>query len=150
MEEDIKILEEIKEGTLKASECSLTSISESNHWKREAQAIENIIKRYKELEQENEKLEEKRLWQNKERRRLEGIICDLQDELSLYKKDLGEFYKSSEEQLKNSVPKSKIEEKIKDLESKKDIKDNTTYTFKEVEEVIIQVLQELLEWEENK
>ena len=51
------------------------------------------------------------------------------------------------EQLKNSVPKSKIEEKIKDLESKKDIKDNTTYTFKEVEEVIIQVLQELLESE---
>ncbi len=52
MEEDIKILENLKISTLKAGECSLASSSEKEKWTREAQAIENLLARNKELKEE--------------------------------------------------------------------------------------------------
>lgn len=55
MEEDIEILEKLKEESLSAAECSLSSYSERKEWKREAQAIENLIKGYKEKDEKLKK-----------------------------------------------------------------------------------------------
>lgn len=49
IDEDIKIVEGIKENCIGASRCSLASGSESNKWEREAKAIENILLELKEL-----------------------------------------------------------------------------------------------------
>lgn len=56
MDKDIEILEKLKEESLRAAECSLSSYSEGKEWKREAQAIENLIKGYKEKDTEINKL----------------------------------------------------------------------------------------------
>ena len=45
---------------------------------------------------------------------------------------------------RNIISKDKIRDKIEHCESIKDVVDNGTYTFKEVEETIISVLKELL------
>ena len=50
MEEDIKILETLKESYIKASECGLGYPSDNREDKRIAQAIENMLNRNKELE----------------------------------------------------------------------------------------------------
>lgn len=50
MEEDIKILEKIREESINAAANACTGAM-SNIWRREAQAIENLLKRYKELEE---------------------------------------------------------------------------------------------------
>lgn len=50
MEEDIKIAGNIKKECYEASECALAGGNEAKKWKREAQAIENILK---ELEKKN-------------------------------------------------------------------------------------------------
>lgn len=43
IEEDIEMIKEIEQDAIRASECSLASSSESKKWRREAQAIENIL-----------------------------------------------------------------------------------------------------------
>lgn len=122
MKKDIEILERIIN---RCRECKFAACETCEIVWNEVKALENLIKRYKELEENKEKLKE--------------------DNEAMFREQA-----YLEEKIRNSILKSKIEEKIKDLESKKDIKDNTTYTFKELEEVVIQVLQELLESEENK
>ena len=57
MEEDIKILEELKRDILKACECSLASSSDKKQWTKEAQAIQNLINKYKGLEVNNKEQE---------------------------------------------------------------------------------------------
>ena len=130
MEEDIKILENLKEDTLKACKCSLASSSEKEEWKKEVQAIENLINRVKELEEENTiyALEGKNI-------KLEHHIKD------------------------NYIPKSKIREKIEEHKKVKEalgIEYKTTKYEDEgkrirnfymivSEDLIVQALQELLE-----
>lgn len=55
MEEDIKILKKIREESINAAANACTGAM-SNIWRKEAQAIENLLKRYKELEEENKRL----------------------------------------------------------------------------------------------
>jgi len=117
MEKDIKILEYL-----------------INRWKynkagleRETQAIENIIKRYKELEQEN---------RYKIIGRIDAIrIEDLEDILSPY-----------------YIPKSKIKEKIKELDKiekqeLKGLKGQDRYFIKQIYMYKRNTLQELLDCE---
>lgn len=52
-DDDIKILENLIKHTLEACKCSLDSSSEIESLEKEAQAIENLINRNKELEEEN-------------------------------------------------------------------------------------------------
>ena len=111
MEEDIKILEEIKEGVLKASECSLTSVSESNHWKREAQAIENIIKRYKELDEyykEQNEVNAKFIPKSKIEKRLKTTENVYHREFDKYIVDLGEGHKVFNASLLSKKEKEKV------------------------------------------
>lgn len=52
LDEDIKICEEIKEMTLKACECGLSSGSEKCKWRKEAEAIEHLIEAYRKVKEE--------------------------------------------------------------------------------------------------
>ena len=56
MEEDIEILENLKMDTLEACKCSLSGSSDIEVWKKEAQAISNLITRVKELEESEQYL----------------------------------------------------------------------------------------------
>lgn len=62
IEEDIEILENLKEKTEEAYNCSLASGNERKDWQREVQAIENILADRERLIKENEKLIYARKW----------------------------------------------------------------------------------------
>lgn len=124
MEEDIMILE---------SECyyleELGYLRENNHFIRFNQALGNLIKRYKELEEE---LKREKIW----RIRLEKENEDTCNEVNngYIRKEL-------------VIPKSQIKEKIEELKEEK----HCFYSDYAIEERNnkIQVLQELLEKEDE-
>lgn len=113
MEEDIKILENLLEEGFEAM-CYL-----------EAQAIEHLIKAYKELEEKNRKLKEHCKEQIKDKQELTTALLD-------------------------SIPVSLVEEKIKELKEEGNYKtlenpDGRVHFQAEPCDYKIQVLQELLE-----
>lgn len=89
MEEDIKILKELIEIGLE----DFTDITITN---RQAQAIQNLIARYKELEEKNKTLETL----------LQGNLY----QMYLYYKELAGRYQA------NSISKDKVQEKIEELQ----------------------------------
>lgn len=119
MEEDIKILERLVEerelvGIYKTDEIVL-------------QAIEYLIKAYKELEEENKTLNERNQYLVKYRAKLEK-----------------ELYESNE----NYIPVSLVEEKIEEYQNNMKLYENETHNiFNEnnIRQEVITVLQELLE-----
>lgn len=66
-------------------------------------------------------------------------IIVLENKVERFNKELDLDYVDN-----NFISKDKIRDKIKHCENIKDVVDNGTYTFKEVEETIISVLKELL------
>lgn len=116
MEEDIKILETLKESYIKASECGLGYPSDNREDKRTAQAIENMLNRNKELEEKWDKDTHK-----------------LQNALDLANAD----------KINNYIPVSLVEETIEELNRKIKYEDNEKviiYLHKQRK-----ILQELLE-----
>lgn len=127
MEEDIKILEEL-------IEIGLEDFTDITITDRQAQAIENLIARYKELEEEKELHNDMRqLFENS----MLGYINGYEDgrngttglaykvgkqfadytltlRLNQYKED----YIKARNLLEDSIPKSKVQEKIEDLEKR--------------------------------
>lgn len=119
MEEDIKILEELKNVTV-------TFITD-----KERQAIENLIKGYRELEEERN-----------------GIYADYQD-LGKEKWKADEAIIFLTERLENSISKSKIKEKIEKIiksnPKQSEDWDGTDYEVTPEESFAIEILEELME-----
>ena len=121
MEEDIKILEEFIEAIKFVEERTLYELEAKERCKKRYKAIENLLTRYKQLEEENKKWEE---W-------AENAECDMSV---------------------NYIRKSKIKEKIEELEHEKFKRTQLgVFLLKNYENqkllAKIQVLQELLEEE---
>jgi len=79
MEEDIKILENLERDIFKACECSLTSSSDKKQWIKEAQAIRNLINKYKEQEKHIEALNSvviEHIEKNKEQQKIIELMAD--------------------------------------------------------------------------
>lgn len=118
-EENIKILEEMVEKS--------RDLREEDFYKligiKQIQAIATFIKVYKEIEEENETLNERNQYLVKYRAKLEK-----------------ELYESNE----NYIPISLVEEKIEELKEKGE-SDLRTYGFAIETHLAKQVLQELLE-----
>ena len=115
MKEDIEILE---------SECyyleELGYLRENNHFIRFNQALENLIKGYRELEEQNE---------------------DLKNDL--HHDGLAHKYLTLKA---TAIPKSKIKEKIEELEKQyKQMEQTSDFIIADIIQPKIQVLQELIE-----
>lgn len=123
MEEDIKILE---------SECyyleELGYLRENNHFIRFNQALGNLLKGYRELKKEYERVRTGRNWLSE---RISAQIATPE----LLDKILEEDY----------IPKSKIKEKIKELYEDKDSKYYDMFLEQRDIEKTISVLKELME-----
>lgn len=92
------------------------------------QALENLIKGYRELEEKN------KYWND----RIEYAKKDTKG-LKMY--EMGMAWEDMKEDLEKSIPKSKVKEKIEELESYKGLVMFKKYNY----EVIINHLQELME-----
>ena len=140
MEEDIKILEE---------EChyleELGYLRENNHFIRFNQAIENLIKGYRE-------------YKNFYHRRLKEWRTRFENQEKHFLNELDEYDEEREnlkKQLENSIPKSKIKEMIEELEKENEetytkflASDRANANLSTKGKMIqgaIQVLQELME-----
>lgn len=137
----------------KQQKAELESVKEIYYTQKE---MEDVMIRYRKLVEENDKLKDKLKYKNEDRERLEKEICNLQDQISFYKKEVWNDYILLEERTKNYIPKSKIKEKIEARESSiADIKDNfvinegMTIEIKRLE-TEIDVLQGLLKEEYEK
>ena len=115
------------------------------------QAIENLLKErqadkdriniLRDRVQENERtLKDLTNTFAKEKQKYENDIDILMNRIDEYKINTVWKYTVKEDY----IPKSLVKEKIKEYKSKQDIKDNTVYTFKEVVQTWIELLQELL------
>lgn len=143
MEEDIKILKRMLEIE---KECLHYEVS-----KNEIKAIENILNRLEQLEKENKELDEKCEYQAKF---MENIQANMghkgmtKTELAFVCASLEEDNKELEEDLKNSIPKSVIRDKIEELENefKEKTQDNDSFYFDYSNEYahIEEVLKEIL------
>lgn len=103
-DDDIKILENLIKHTLEACKCSLDSSSEIESLEKEAQAIENLINRNKELEEENTVL-----------KKANNISEDVKIE------DITKFInKSIEDFNKEYIPVAKIKEEYERNKAKTD------------------------------
>ena len=143
--EDIKVLEESY--VMKTNH----ELDENN--KRVRQAIENLIKRNKDLEERNKKLD----------RENQGLFEAYNfNDTNLLAKTLKEYRK----EILNSVPKSKVTEKIEEIEKQGIWIDEDYYyneelgeeypickkefTKEELEEVVIDILNKLQEGDNNE
>lgn len=139
MEEDIKILEEIRNGAQYCLEADLqinpNNAEDIEHWKKEIKAIENIVNSY-----------------NREKARADK----LEKEYSTMLTKIDEYEVKNKELEENSIPKSVIREKIEELkecieEAEKNIKNTTDeekeYWKKQKHDLVMQrnILQEILE-----
>ena len=114
-DDDIKILENLIKHTLEACKCSLDSSSEIESLEKEAQAIENLLNRNKELEEIEQE-------HKKENGELREKVKELEEENAVLKKannisenvtikDITNFMnKSLEDFNKEYIPVSKIKE----------------------------------------
>ena len=132
MEEDIKILEEFIEAYKIAEEVLDGDV---------IQSIEHLIKRYKQLEEENKEL--KHITQNYNAYQQKSdnpnstiIIADEKWFINGYFKE-------------NFIPKSKVKEKIEEIEKLKDVPHELDfkpyYRVKDLRNIEIGILQQLLE-----
>lgn len=97
MEEDIKILEELKKDFISLISKRNGFVIERDKREKEVRALENLLTRYKQLEEENEKLN-----QLKEKHNVRiNDLCALVDNFAY-----------------NSIPVSLVKEKIEELEKK--------------------------------
>lgn len=99
MEEDIKIVEELVEHNYLED---LGYLRDNNHYIRFNQALENLIKGYRELEKENKLL-----------KKVDSIVENIDTEKVILKIEDDDY-----------IPKSKIKSKIEELEKQKE----ETYT----------------------
>lgn len=133
-DDDIKILENLIKHTLEACKCSLDSSSEIESLEKEAQAIENLINRNKELEEENTVL-----------KRANNISEDVKIE------DITKFInKSIEDFNKEYIQVAKIKENIELMQESivnEDYSENTNLVNCSVFDtnIVISYLLELLE-----
>ena len=112
MEEDIKIIEECK--------IMDDNIPHSEHSKRLRKAIENLIKGYRKLEGELNKLNAYILINGIDERLKTATQIEIENQSQYFHQKQVERLKERIEQLKkNSIPKSKIKEKIEKLEKRK-------------------------------
>ena len=137
MEEDIKILEEMKQNCLTKREYIDPKAE------RKAQALENLIKGYRELEE------------NKKLKTIKGFEENI--EVSKFGEWVGKNYidykfeyENYQRILADYIPKSKIREMLEELKEIKRVQENNPFTspvyIKELE-YGIQILEELLEGE---
>lgn len=125
MEEDIKILEELKKDFISLISKRNGFVIERDKREKEVRALENLLTRYKELEKENEKLN-----QLKEKHNVRiNDLCALVDNFAY-----------------NSIPVSLVKEKIEEInkayEDSKDENGESQYYYPDY---TIRVLEELLE-----
>ena len=125
MEEDIKILEELKKDFISLISKRNGFVIERDKREKEVRALENLLTRYKQLEKENEKLN-----QLKEKHNVRiNDLCALVDNFAY-----------------NSIPVSLVEEKIEEInkayEDSKDENGESQYYYPDY---TIRVLEELLE-----
>ena len=148
MEEDIKILEEYFE------------LTKSGYivypHDKEYKALQNLLTKYKQLEQENEKLKEatiinKNLYEEvcNKNKELEDKCIDIAERLyteRMANAVMSNNIKGYQEELANSIPKSLIKEKIEELDKEKLKYDNDLriYTLRNTFDFQKEVLQELL------
>lgn len=132
MKEDIKILEDYAYAI-----CTISSTTEQDQ--RIAQAIKSLISRNKELEEKNKKLEEKN-------KKLENHCKRIEKENWEYITGTNETkYYSVSIAKNNFIPKSKVREKIEELE--KEINPSFT-SIKTLKRIFAKdILQELLQEE---
>lgn len=140
MEEDIKVLEEFIEKNIKSS---LRTELNAN----ELQAIENLIKRNKELEEKNIKLQKRNNRQFKLFGKRDKEIENLKNaNKTLYELCQG---KAMQEFINNEcdyIPKSKVREKIEELEKDyEEYKDSQEWEIFDETKYAYELLQELLE-----
>ena len=126
MEEDITTLETLKEIYIKASECGLGYPSDNREDKSIAQALENLLTRYKQLEAELESVKEIYYTQK-----------EMEDVMIRYRK-----------LVENSIPKSKAKEKIEELKQEDleiyDTDSEDVRIAKYEQRAVLDALQELL------
>lgn len=124
MEEDIKILEEMRKKMNKTLSHKIT--------KQEFQAIKNLIKGYR----DSENIMENAVKENLE---LKEYIRDLEEQI-----DKHVYFETTnpKEIEKNYIPKSKVKEKIQEY---KKIEETSDFIIADIIQPKIQVLQELME-----
>lgn len=128
MEEDIKILEEMRKKMNKTLSHKII--------KQEFQAIKNLIKGYR----DSENIMENAVKENLE---LKEYIRDLEEQI-----DKHVYFETTnpKEIEKNYIPKSKVKEKIQELEKEyKKIEETSDFIIADIIQPKIQVLQELME-----
>lgn len=145
MEEDIKILEDfIKYFEAEAISTKYRRNISITVGEDDIQAIENLIKGYRELEKEIDLNKDRIVYKNKEIKRQENEICILQNEVFFYKKELGDYETLLK---KDYILKSKIKEKIEELDNASVKEEYVFYKLssEDIRRTIKTVLQELME-----
>lgn len=158
MEEDIKILEEritMLKRHIKYYEESDCKTDIYHQLVKECKALENLLTRYKQLEEENKDIREDNyayhqlLRMQNQREYRSKFLKDFQKEYGKNTMpdydEIYERYDKQKKQLENSIPKSKIKEKIEELEGELTNEITRNDGFSEYREYAIDVLQELLE-----
>ena len=120
-DEDIKILETQIQA---CKECKFATCEQCEISWTEVQALQNLIARYKELEEDIKYVSEEK-WKADE------TVIFLTERL--------------ENALKDRIPKSKVQEKIEELKKEKKAPITIQWEMEDMIEAKIQVLQELLE-----
>ena len=138
LEEDIKILETFKKRVeyvrilcFGLSDEEVEEIGKEGYLQKVKQAIENLINRNKELEEENIHWKGKYHLENRKYIKLHMEKID------------APIIEATEEMLKQYIPKLKVKEKIEEL--KEEYKDNYTNRAKHKVSYAIKILQELLD-----
>lgn len=153
IEEDIKFIDEMVKEYNTYGDLDNPDYEDTD---RIYKAIENILKKIKELEEENEKNIERyeerdnEVWERvKQCKNMQTEI----DRLYIDKKELQQAYlhkklakEEVEELLEESIPKQKVKDKIEELKEHYNTDNNIRiYTLKGSYELQVAVLQELLE-----
>ena len=113
-QEDIKILEEFLVGNKYCEDCEEKCVDCYIEYE-EVQAVANLLTRYKELEEENKEYEATLDIFDEREYRKRYLEERRTEEPNLLYPDADEIYKRYFELRENSIPKSKVKEKIEEL-----------------------------------
>lgn len=158
MEEEIVYLEEV----IALAKMFLGTSSSATIQEKEIEAIENLLKAYKELEEKNERLIIEKATALQEVRKYKEMVKGYKDRVEELKQELKKFYEGEiftakqlknieQNQKKHFINKQTVKEKIEELKQEiEQIRNETGVTWDNemyVNQTKIDVLQELLEEE---